>query len=128
MSNQRHSKRVNHRLDAEVVLEKRSYWGSIENFSEVGIFKISVPDEEVVEFIPGAEVLVRFQLPSTEKINLDCCIKWLRITPEPLTGIIYNMGMEINHPPQKYLNFVRSLYDAEQKLPLAAIYPGETLV
>ncbi|MBI4826395.1 MAG: PilZ domain-containing protein [Nitrospirae bacterium] len=113
MGNQRRSKRINHRLDAEVVLEKKSYWGSIENFSEVGIFKISVPDEEVVEFIPGAGVLVRFQLPSKEEINLHCSIKWLRITPEPLAGIIYNMGMEIHNPPPQYLNFVHSLYVLE---------------
>lgn len=113
MSNQRRSKRINHRLDAEVLLENKSYWGSIENFSEVGIFKISVPDEEVVEFIPGAGVTIRFKLPSEEEINLDCSIKWLRIRPEPLSGIIYNMGMEIHNPSQLYLNFVRSLYEPE---------------
>jgi hypothetical protein len=113
MRNKRRSKRIEHRLDAEVVLDNKSYRGSIENFSEIGIFKIAVSDEEVIGFIPGASVGVRFSLPSKEEIQLDCNIKWLRINTEPLAGIIYNMGMEINNPPQVYLNFVRSLYKSE---------------
>ncbi len=113
MQNKRSSKRIDHRLDAEVLLDNKSYPGSIVNFSEAGIFKIAVPDEEVVEFMPGAMVGVRFRLPSDEEINLNCSIKWLRVNTEPLAGIIYNMGMEINNPPQNYLNFVRNLYMSE---------------
>ncbi|MBI4843817.1 MAG: PilZ domain-containing protein [Nitrospirae bacterium] len=110
MKNKRRSKRVEYRLDAEVVLRDRSYRGSIENFSEVGIFKISVPDEEVVEFIPGADVTVRFKLPSDKAIDLNCNIKWLRVTTEPLSGIVYSMGMEIMNPPEEYLKFVKILH------------------
>jgi hypothetical protein len=111
----RRYKRINFRLEAEVTYSNKRYNGFIENFSESGIFKIVFPDESIQEFMPGALLGVNFQMPSGEKLSLNCIIKWLRIKTDSPFALKYNMGMEIIDPPQEYKSFIQTLLQKDNK-------------
>jgi hypothetical protein len=107
--NKRRYKRVDFRLNADIIYGNKNYKGHIENFSETGIFKIVFPEERVVDFIPGTVISVKFQVPSGEILNLDCEIRWLRINTDSPFALKYHMGMEIIEPPQEYRQFLSSI-------------------
>lgn len=106
----RRSKRVTYKLEATVIADDKIYNGLIENFSKEGILKIiSYKREE--NFKSGMVLVVNFQVPSGQKLNLNCEIKWLSITEEDNHLFKHNLGMEILNPPQGYTEFVQSLYN-----------------
>jgi hypothetical protein len=116
----RRSPRVDFKVRAKSISKNKGYQGSIENFSREGMMK-SIPNGLVLDIVPGATIGVSFQTPSGETLNLECQVKWLRHHPDMPFGIKHHLGMEIKNPPQKYMEFVESLYSIHLSTPLARI-------
>ncbi len=49
---------------------------------------------------------IRCTLPSEEKVNLKCEVKWSNKKDSPF-GVSLNMGMKILDPPEKYMKFIK---------------------
>jgi hypothetical protein len=113
----RRSPRVDFRVTAKSISKNKGYQGSIENFSREGILK-TIPNGQVMEILPGTSIGVSFQTPSGETLNLECEVKWIRHHPDMPFGIKHHIGMEIKNPPQKYNEFVESLYNVHRVTPL----------
>ena len=102
----RASERISDSLDAEVIFDGVSFSGIIMNYSEEGLFLVSATLYEVDEVDEKTEVELRCTLPSEEKVNLRCEVKWCNKKDSPF-GVSLNMGMKILDPPEKYLKFIR---------------------
>ena len=105
----RRFKRIDFKLNAEVTLGGKSYKGSMENLSEGGLFEIVFSEVDLTDFTNGAPVGVKFHIPSEEIIDLHCKIVWLRVGPEQIVGLKYNMGLEIITPSPEYKEFFKTL-------------------
>lgn len=128
-------KRIKVNLNAKVVLSKKSYTGYIENLSERGVkwYRYKVIKYEPSEygisdkvsstktlqkFTPGTTLNLQFKIPSGEKLNLLCRIRWshrpksdklpnnIHIDPTPKYTAL---GMEIIDPPPEYRKFFKAL-------------------
>ncbi|MHA2218849.1 MAG: PilZ domain-containing protein [Candidatus Hodarchaeales archaeon] len=106
----RRSKRVTFKLEAKAIVDDKIYNGFIENFSKEGILKI-ISYEKIEKFKSGMVLGVIFQVPSGQKLNLNCEIKWLSIKKDDTHLFKHNLGMEILNPPQGYTEFVQALYN-----------------
>lgn len=102
----RASERISESLDAEITLEGVNYSGIIMNYSEEGLFLVSATLYEVDEVDEQTEMEIRCTLPSEEKVNLRCKVKWSSKKDSPF-GVSLNMGMKILDPPEKYTEFIR---------------------
>ncbi|NOZ68046.1 MAG: PilZ domain-containing protein [Deferribacteres bacterium] len=98
------SKKIIIRLEAEITAGGSSYRGFIGNFSEDGIHMKIAPAEKSVDFVPGTLIKLNFQLPSGEKLNLPCRIKWSNRTVQG--DMPCCIGMEVLDAPQKYKEFL----------------------
>lgn len=94
-------------LDAEITLNGVNYSGIIMNYSEEGLFLVSATVYEIDEVVEKTEMEIMCTLPSEEKINLRCEVKWSNKKDSPF-GVSLNMGMKILDPPKKYTEFIRS--------------------
>ncbi len=128
-------KRISVNLNARLILSKRSYKGYIENLSERGIkwYRYAIIQKEpsefgiyskqsssrlVIDFSTGTTLELQVKLPSGEKLNLNCKIRWshkpksddlidnLHIDPTPKYTAL---GMEIINPPSAYKEFFKTL-------------------
>jgi hypothetical protein len=107
-------RRVTVNFKAKVICAKETYEATIENISETGIFKMVFPEKNILAFLPGENIVVKFQIPSGHRVNLNCEIKWVHInTKSPLT-LKYDMGLNIINPPHEYLEFVKALHNKNQ--------------
>jgi hypothetical protein len=113
----RRSPRVDFKVTAKSISKNKGFQGSIENFSREGIMK-TIPNGQVMEILPGTTIGVSFQTPSGETLNLECEVKWIRHHPDMPFGIKHHIGMEIQNPPQKYMEFVESLNRVHGGTPL----------
>jgi hypothetical protein len=113
MSNieKRHHRRINYKLKADVCYDSKHSDAMIENFSETGIFKIVFPEKSLINFYPGETIRVIFQIPSGQKLNLECEIKWIRIQRGAPLFLKYNMGVQIIKPSPEYEEFVKDLLE-----------------
>jgi hypothetical protein len=105
----RRYKRINYKLNADVICDTENYKGIIENLSASGIFKIVISDKSVIAFVPGGSLRVRFESPSGQHFDLDCEIRWSRINTRSPFVLKYNLGVQIIEPPQDYADFLKSL-------------------
>jgi hypothetical protein len=105
----RHNRRINYKLNADVICDAKNYKGIIENLSASGIFKIVISDRSVIAFVPGESLRVKFESPSGQDFDLDCEIKWSRIDTRSPFVLKYNLGVQIKEPPQSYAEFLKSL-------------------
>ena len=103
----RRSKRVTISLDAERISCTKNCSVFIENLSESGIYMITAPVKNN-DYVPGTEIDLKLKLSNGETINLNCNVKWAYDnSPEDLTN---NVGLEILDPPQKYIEFIKTLH------------------
>lgn len=102
----RASERIADSLDAEVVLDGVNYSGIIMNYSEEGLFLVSATLYDIEDVDEKAAMDISCTLPSEEKVNLQCEVKWFNKKDSPF-GVSLNMGLRIINPPDKYLEFVR---------------------
>jgi hypothetical protein len=114
----RRSPRVDFRVTAKSITKDKGYQGSIENFSREGILK-TIPNGRILKILPGTTLGVSFQTPTGETLNLECEVKWIRHQSDFPFGIKHHIGMEIKNPPQKYNEFLESLYSVHLSAPLA---------
>jgi len=129
-------KRITVNLDAEIILGGKSYSGVVENLSEFGakwykfvrateepseygIYTGTTPSKTIIDFTPGTPLKLKFKLPSGEKLNLRCEIRWSYQTPhDEFTNSpsidpppkYTAAGMEIIDPPPKYKEFFKTLF------------------
>jgi len=123
-------KRITVSLEAEIVLEGKSYSGFIENISESGIkwyqhaevlentSEYGISKRVTDNFTTGTALKLKFRLPSGEKVNLQCRVKWIYKTPSDdlskKPGLDPNpeftaMGMEITAPTSEYNDFIKMM-------------------
>jgi hypothetical protein len=114
----RRSQRVDFKVKAKSISKNKGYQGSIENFSKEGMMNV-IPNGQLIEMLPGATIGISFQTPSGETLNLECEVKWILHQSNLPFGINHQIGMEIKNPPQKYNEFVESLYSIHLSAPLA---------
>ena len=95
----RTSKRISDSLDAEITVNGVNYSGIIMNCSEEGLFLVSATLYDLDEVDEKTEIEVRCALPSEEKVNLRCEVKWSNKKDSPF-GVSLNMGMKILDPPK----------------------------
>ena len=100
------SERISDSLDAEITLDGVNYSGIIMNYSEEGLFLVSATLYDVDAVDEQSEMEIRCVLPSEEKVNLTCKVKWSNKKDSPF-GVSLNMGMKILDPPQKYTEFIK---------------------
>ena len=95
-------------LEAKVVSDGEMYPGSIQNLSEEGIgYLIESVIEVDKDFAPRKIILLTFQIPSGEMLNLKCEIVWCsRKSPDDKRATI---GVKIIKPTQKYKKFAKKL-------------------
>jgi hypothetical protein len=107
---ERRSKRRIIGLDVEVTLKGHNYQGHILNVSENGIFLYIDYAKAIMDFIPGMRFEIESPLPTGDKLNLRCELKWLYMCKNPAYGYITNIGTKIVNPPLKYREFVKTLH------------------
>ena len=100
------SERISDSLDAEITLDGVNYSGIIMNYSDEGLFLVSATLYDVDEVDEHTEMEIRCTLPSEEKVNLKCEVKWSNKKDSPFGGSL-NMGMKILDPPEKYMEFIK---------------------
>ena len=102
----RRSKRVTVNLKAERISCTDNCSVFIENISESGI-SILTTNNKTNEYVLGSEIDLELELATGEMINLNCNVKWAyNNSPQEKTN---NVGLEIIDPPQKYIDFLKSL-------------------
>jgi hypothetical protein len=94
-------------LKAEIVSGDKSYAGVVENISEEGIYVITTPSKNPMDFTHGTMVELKFQLHSGEGMNLHCKVIWAYKTPPH--GLTNSIGVEIIEPPAQYKEFLKTL-------------------
>lgn len=119
-------KRIDINLNARIILNNRSYTGYTENISEYGLkwYHYSTVKNSLYNnvteksILPGTKVKLECKLPSGEKFDMFCKVKWLRrpfgghiktsvgIDPQPEYT---TLGMEILNPPATYKKFFETL-------------------
>jgi hypothetical protein len=120
----RSSNRVIVRLSAEIISSTTSYpsfieitteypgvsfynyAGIIENLSEDGLM-ITVPAKSKLNLSPGSKLEVGFQLPSGERLNLNCMVRRFQGDPAH-EGLEHTIGILIIDPPPVYSSFFTS--------------------
>lgn len=106
---ERHSKRRIIGLDADIIVKGHNYTGHILNVSEHGIFLFIDYANTVKDFIPGTRFEMKSPLPSGDKLDLQCELKWLYIYKDPTYGLVTNIGTKILNPSLKYKEFIKTL-------------------
>lgn len=104
----RRKDRIDESLDAEIISGGVSYSGIIMNFSEAGLYMVTATANSVVDITPSTLLQLKCSLPSGEKVELKCEVKWFQTKPSP-HGVSFSMGMEIVNPPKEYKDFIDSI-------------------
>ena len=104
----RTSERKSESLDAEITIDGLNYSGIIMNYSEYGLFLVSATLYDVDEVDENTEMEIVCTLPSEEKVNLKCKVKWSNKKDSPF-GVSLNMGLMIIDPPEKYKEFIKEI-------------------
>jgi hypothetical protein len=106
------------RLKAVRKLDGTDFTIFIENISVYGLYMITASAINPNEYIPGDIHELKLYLPSGEKLDIHCKIKWsVKAQPDDLintAGILppseYTaIGAEIIDPPSKYIEFLETL-------------------
>ena len=98
-------------LEADVLAGGHNYTGTIENISTDGLYIqfTTEPTKNAKDFLPIAKINISFQLPSGEKIDLNCESRWINIYTEPPDSVVNHLGIQIIDPPQTLKDFVDTL-------------------
>ena len=96
----RRHERIIMNLPAEIICGDRRYASSIENLAPEGAYIVTASTKGSRDFLPDVLLDLRFQLPSGEKLNLRCRVKWSYLTPPH--GYTNSIGLEILEPPVTY--------------------------
>ena len=100
--NKRIAKRITAGYKAEIVFEDKTYQGIVENLSETGASVTIVSQDKGLDFTPGKELKLKFDMHPCEKISLNCIIRWS--TKLPPHGLSNGIGLEIIDPDWEQCN------------------------
>ncbi len=102
------SQRKSAHINARVFSGGRTYNGFIGNVSEEGVeYLLTSTIKAPKDFTPEKIIVLNFQIPSGETINLYCEVKWfLRTSPY---GKTLTLGLKIMDPSPIYKEFVKTL-------------------
>ncbi len=130
----RANKRISASLSARFTLDGKKYAGSldrlsgqgikwhdytgvIENLSKSGIYMRTSPADTSVDFSPGTELKLEFQILTGETFDLNCKVRWINETQHRIgkygitrtqTSKYTATGMEIITPSLKYKEFIKT--------------------
>lgn len=104
----RRSQRVVFQLEAESILKNANYKGTIENFSREGMMKV-IPNGRLLNILPGTKLHVTFETPSGTKLHLQCEVRWVLHFSNMPFGLRHHVGLKIQNPTRKYMEFVHNL-------------------
>ena len=104
----RFSDRVQHDLNAELLLDKDRHKVTIENFSEDGIFLRTDPIDNVVDFSKDTILDLLFEIPSGERLKLHCKVMWSNTTSSASSTNTYGLKIIENSP--MYEEYYKSLF------------------
>ena len=100
------SERIPCNLNATIMSEDGVFDGVIENVSECGVeYLITSSIISAGDFTPQKIIKLNFQIPSGEKLNLECEVEWFLKTPENKDKSLI-LGMKIIDPPEIYKDLV----------------------
>jgi len=94
-------------IPAEIIDGDKHRAGTIENLSDNGIYVVIAPIKSEKDLSPGTELEIRFLLPSGEKMQLPCVVKWSYLTPPH--GYTFSVGLNITTPPLTYQKALNTL-------------------
>jgi hypothetical protein len=104
----RKSKRIPYFLDGRMILGTDSYNGSIEDVSTNGIEYMVVFEKGSLNNIAPHNIIeLNFQVPSVDKIKLQCEIVWIYRSPNIDKAMV--LGLEIFKTPLKYKKFIDNI-------------------
>lgn len=106
MERRRH-KRIIVNIQAELICEDTRHICFIQNLSENGVYIVTAPSKESPDFSPESLYDLRFHLPSGERMDLHCTVKWSY--PTPPHGYTRSIGLEITDPPLMYAEVLKTL-------------------
>jgi hypothetical protein len=106
----RRSPRVRFKIRAESSVDNTNHKGYINNLSREGMLKV-IPNEEVLNILPGTILQVSFEAPSGKQLSLKCEVKWVRHSSNLPFGLNHHVGIEIKKTCQHYDEFIRELYN-----------------
>jgi hypothetical protein len=66
------------RFPAELIFNETIYEVSIENLSKNSLKVRTVTTNTAVAFLTNSELNLEFQIPSGERVNLNCMVIWSR--------------------------------------------------
>jgi len=98
----RHSRRLIISLAAELTVGEKRHSVSIENLSDKGIYVVTAPFEPSNGLNPDTTIKLKFKMPSGEKHDLNCNVKWAFQTPPH--GYTSRVGLEIIDAPFTYID------------------------
>jgi hypothetical protein len=102
------------KLNSVVMANGKSYLGSIENVSQMGLaYRMDTVKQTLHEFAPETEIRLIVLTPSHEPLNLVCQVRWLSLSLSVDPKLNYStidMGMKIINPPGSYLRYVKTLF------------------
>ncbi len=94
-------------LDAKIVSSGISHSGVTVNLSAEGIYMVTTSSPDVIAISHKTTVKLQAVLPTQEKLDLRCSVKWFQKNTSP-NGTKFKMGMEIIDPPPVYRKFIKS--------------------
>lgn len=102
-------------FEATIIYEKKEYEAVIENLSEEGMLVKANPAKVPIDFNPGTEIELEFELlsggtlrPSGERLKLHCRIIWSgKSSPD---GLNKTIGLKIMEQSIQYEEFLKSLH------------------
>jgi hypothetical protein len=104
--NKRKQKRFAISLHADIFIGKKTYKGLIGNISEEGVlYSLTTFIQTDDKFLPQKNVGLNFDLPSGEKVDLNCEVRWFI---KPLEkGKALMLGLYIIDPPSEYTEWLK---------------------
>jgi len=103
----RRHKRLIVSLPAEMTAGDIRLSASIENLSDAGLYLITAPSKDPLNFDTDSPVELFFTLPSQEKIRLNCKVRWSYRTPPH--GFTNSVGLEIIDPSPEFRESLNTL-------------------
>ncbi|MHA2219382.1 MAG: PilZ domain-containing protein [Candidatus Hodarchaeales archaeon] len=104
----RFSGRMNVDLETEIIFNNTSYEAKIENVSEEGLLIRIYPEHGSVDFYPGTIIKLKLEIPSGEKVSIDCNVVWSK--KDVLDAVTNNLGLQVLEIPPQYNEFVKTLF------------------
>jgi hypothetical protein len=103
----RHDRRIEVSLVAELKLSNKSYSGLVDNLSEEGLHLRITPTKKPPVFQPDKSIELKLKVAPGIILNLPCMEKWSCDTPPHCT--VKSIGLQIQDPPVEYKNFLKTL-------------------